>query len=299
METARLDLNLINSQVLSIVFIFSIFSGFRDSVAPNIGRFLDALNYTTLEIGLIINLSSVIIFFPVFILLFVLLYQTCKHNFIENIAGIIVSLIVGTVVGYWIGGLVGAVLSGYVISPSIFLYGNLLIEFAACSAAYIATKWRISTPNPQIVSERPVGVTLIAGFYVFLGVLLSFLSTFLFLSSYVSFEVFLLKPLILTELILLLGIASIIHFFIAHGFYKHRRWGWLVIFASTLMGIFLSINEIIFRFSLDAWLIIKILMLLLSIFIFIYILQPSIRIYFGIINPQSEKKEEGGSDLQG
>lgn len=187
--------------------------------------------------------------------------------------------------------------SGYPIVPSIFLFGSLLSQFAACSAAYVATKWKSPTSKTSMVNECPVGVFLIAVLYVILGLLLSVLASLLFLLSFtVSFEAVLLKPLILVGLILLLVIASVISFLIAYGFYVGRRWAWLVMFASALIGVFSSINQIIFRFSLDMWLIIKILMLFLSAFIFIYLLQSHIRIYFGVVNPSQESTSEASNN---
>lgn len=290
LEATKLNLTLISSRVFIVVFFYSIFSGFREYLhSIVIPRFLQDLGYTTLESNVINSLLSLAIFFTLTVSFFVVLYQSCKDKFIENIASIIVSLIVGTIVGYWIGGLIGFALSGYPIFPSIYLFGNLLTQFAACSAAYVATKWRISTPKPHTVTERPAGVTLVAVFYVFLALFLSVLTGLLLLSPYtISPEVFLLKPLILAGLIFLLGIASIIYFLIAYGFYAGRRWGWLVIFAYSLISIFSFTNQIIFRFYLDLWLLGEISLLLLSLFIFIYLLQPHVRIYFGIMNPQSE-----------
>jgi hypothetical protein len=255
------------------------------------------LGYTILEIDVISSLLNLAIFFSITVSLFVILYRTCKNEFIEKIASIIVSLIVGTIVGYWIGGLIGFALSGYLIFPSIYLFGNVLTQFAACAAAYVAAKWRISTPKPHTITKRPAGVTLVSVFYVFLGLVLSILTSLLVLSPYaLSSEVFSLKPLILAGLIFMLSIASIIYFLVAYGFYTGRKWGWLVIFAYSLISIFSFINQIIFRFYLDLWLLGETSLLLLSLFIFIYLLQSKVRIYFGIINPQSESMSENSGN---
>ncbi len=301
LSTVKFNLKLINIKVFFVVLAFSLFSGFYETIVPFLHPFIRDLGYTVMETGLITNLWETIVFFLNSILLFAVLYLICRRDFIENIASIIVSLIVATVAGYWIGGLLGvAVLQiGFSVSPSIFIFSNLLFEFAACSAAYVTARWRLSMPRTEIAYERPFGVALIAALYIILGISLTILTFVLFGLFYtVSLEAILNKPLIFIGLILLLAIASSMYFAVAYGFYRGRRWGWLVVFTSTLVGIFLSINQLVFRFYFDVWFIVKILVLLLDIFIFIYLLQPHVRIYFGIINPSLENISETSSSLQ-
>jgi len=132
-----------------------------------------------------------------------------------------------------------------------------------------------------------------------LGISLTILTCIAFGFIYIfSLEAFLSKTFIFVGLILLLAIASAIYFIVAYGFYRGSRWGWLVTFASTIIGIFLSINQLMYGFYFDVWLIVKILVLLLYVFVFIYLLQPHVRIYFGIVNPTPESTLENSGNQQ-
>jgi lysylphosphatidylglycerol synthetase-like protein (DUF2156 family) len=106
--------------------------------------------------------------------------------------------------------------------------------------------------------------------------------------SSIGFEVLFKKILLFAWIIALLSILSIAYLFIAYGFYRGRRWAWFTVFAFTLMGIFLTVNQLILMFNFGILFILRIVVLLLDIFILIYLMQPHIRIYFGIINPTSE-----------
>jgi hypothetical protein len=206
----------------------------------------------------------------------------------KDIASIIISIIIGTVMGYWIGGLLGLSVSSFPRSPSLFTISILLSEFGACAAAYLNIKWEQLTLRNSMVSERPFGVVLISVLYIILSLSSTVLNLVLFGLSSIGFEVLFNKILPLTLIIALLSILSIAYFFIAHGFYRGRRWAWFTVFAFTLMSILLSINQLITMFKFDILFILKIIVLLLDTFILIYLIQPYIRIYFGIINPTSE-----------
>ncbi len=74
-------------------------------------------------------------------------------------------------------------------------------------------------------------------------------------------------------------------------------WAWAVTFASTLVGIFSSLNAIILnsvfdRLLFDAWLVLKILVLVLGAAILVYLLQPHVRVYFGVVNPEPDTESE-------
>jgi len=88
--------------------------------------------------------------------------------------------------------------------------------------------------------------------------------------------------------VVVLSILSIACLFIAYGFYRGLRWAWFTVFASTLMGILLSINQLMLMPNFNILFILRIIALLLDILILVYLIQPYIRIYFGIINPTSE-----------
>lgn len=286
----KYNLKTIHVRVLLITVIFCAINGFYESFARTLPLFLHDLGYTFLEIGFVNYFLSMIVFILDSALFFVILYSICRRNFMENIANIIISLIIGTVVGYWIGGLLGLWMTPptFPTSPSIFTIGVLLSEFGACSAAYLNTKWNHLTPRTSIVSERPFGVVLISALYIVLSLLSTILALILLGLSSIRFEILFNKILLFISLIALLSVLSIAFFFIAYGFYRGRRWAWFAVFAFTLIGVLLSINQLILAFHLDILFILRILVFLIDVFIFVYLIQPSIRIYFGIINPTPE-----------
>lgn len=284
------NLKAIHVKALLTALVFCAFNGFYEALVSTLPSFLLDSGYTMVEIGVINYILNGIVFILDSALLFVILYSICRRNFMENISNIIISLIIGTVAGYWIGGLLGLLMSPsrFPTSPSIFTISILLSEFGACSAAYLNTKWNHLIPRTSMLSERPFGVILISALYTVLS-LLSTTLTFALLGLYtIELGILFEKTLLFTVLVALLSVLSLAYLFIAYGFYRGRRWAWFAIFALTFIGIFQSINQLILMFYFDVFFILRILVLLLDIFIFFYILQPRIRIYFGIINPVSE-----------
>jgi hypothetical protein len=287
---AKYNLKAIHVKILLTTLIFCVFSGFYEAVTPTLPLFLYDLGYASLEIGFITSILSIIVFILDSALLFVILYLICRRNFMKDIAGIVISIIIGTIVGYWIGGLLGLSVSSssFPRSPSLFTVSILLSEFGACAAAYLNIKWEQLTPRREMVSERPFGVVLISALYIVLSLSLTVLTLVVFGLSSIGFEALFKKILLFTLIIALLSILSIAYFFIAYGFYRGRRWAWFTVFAFTLMGILLSVNQLILIFNFDILFILRIVVLLLDTFILIYLIQPYVRIYFGIINPISE-----------
>jgi hypothetical protein len=291
LSTTKFNLKLVNPKVLLITFVSSAAGGLYEAISPFFPLFLGGLGYTTIEVGLAASFWNIIIFLLHSVLLFVILYLICRRSFMENVASIIVSIIAGTAAGYWVGGLLGFTVShsSFPTLPSLFIFSNVVCQFAACSAAYVNSKWRFLTSRKNIACERPFGVAIIAALYVVLGISLTILTcTVMGLFYIFPFEALLTKAFIFVGLVFLLVVASAIYFVVAYGFYRGNKWGWLVIFASTIIGMFLSINQLLFGFHFDVWLIAKILAPLLNIFVLIYLLQLHVRIYFGIVNPMSE-----------
>ena len=283
------SLKAIHVKILLATLIFCAPSGFYETVVPTLPLFLRDLGYTALEISFVMYILNVIIFILNSALLFVVLYLICRRNFLKNIASIIISIIVGTIVGYWIGGLLGlSVSSSFPRSPSLFTVGILLSEFGACAAAYLNIKWKQLTPRSEVSGGRPFVVAVISALYIILSLSLTFLTLVLLGLSSFELEFLFKKILLLTLTVVLLLILSFAYFFIAYGFYRGRRWAWFTVFASTLMGIFLSIDQLILMFNFNILFILRIIVLLLNTLILIYLVQPYIRIYFGIINPTSE-----------
>ena len=286
---AKYNFKTIHVKILLTTLIFCVFSGFYETVAPTLPLFLYDLGYTHAQIGFITSILSIIVFILDSALLFVVFYLICRRNFMKDIASIIISIIIGTIVGYWIGGLLGlSVSSSFPRSPSLFTVSILLSEFGACAAAYLNIKWEQLTPRSDVTPGRPFGVVLISALYIVLSLSLTVLTLVVFGLSSIGFEVLFKKILLFAWIIALLSILSIAYLFIAYGFYRGRRWAWFTVFAFTLMGIFLTVNQLILMFNFGILFILRIVVLLLDIFILIYLMQPHIRIYFGIINPTSE-----------
>lgn len=286
----KYNLKIISAKVLLITLIFCAIGGFYETFTPTLHLILHDLDYTVVEISFITYILSVLVFIIDSALFFVILYSICRRNFMENIANITISLIIGTALGYWIGGLLGLLMASprFLTSPSIFIIGILLAEFGACSAAYLNIKWNHAVPKPSMASKRPLGVVLISVLYVILSLLSTFLTIMLLGLSSIGFEVLFNKILLFAPLIALLSILSIAYLFIAHGFYEGRRWAWFAVFAFTLIGMLLSVNQLILAFYFYIFFILRFLVLLIDTFIFIYLLQPGVRIYFGVTNPISE-----------
>lgn len=290
LTVAKYNLKTIHVKILLTTLIFCVFGGFYETVAPALPLFLYKLGYASLEIGFITYILSVIVFILDSAMLFVILYLICRRNFMKDIAGIILSIIIGTIVGYWIGGLLGLSVSSlsFLRSPSLFTISILLSEFGACAAAYLNIEWEKLTPRSVMISERPFGVVLISALYIILSLSLTVLTLVAFGLSGIGFDFLFKKILLFVLTIVLLSILSIAYFFIAYEFYRGRKWAWFTVFAFTLMGILLSVNQLILMFHFDILFILRIVVLLLDAFILIYLIQPYIRIYFGIINPTSE-----------
>lgn len=284
------NLKAIHMKVLLITFIFCLISGFYEALAPVLPLILNDLGYTSIEIGFIIYILSVLVFILDSAVFFAILYLSCRRNFMENIASIVISLIVGTVVGVWVGGLLGLFVKFYrpPTSPSIFTIGVLLSEFGACSAAYLNTKWDRLTSKVNMSSEKPFGVVLISGLHIVLSLLTTFLILMLLGLSNIGFDVIFSKIFLFLPLAALLSVLSVAYFFIAYRFYKGRRWAWFAVFAFSLIGMLLLINQLIFAFQFGILFILRIVMLLIDVSILIYLVQLNVRMYFGVVNPASE-----------
>jgi len=141
-------------------------------------------------------------------------------------------------------------------------------------------------------------VTFVAAIYVISGIPLSILMGLLFgygaggsILSLVG------NALILVGIFVFVIIMFALYLVIAIGLCRGRMWAWAVTFASTSVGIFSSLNAIILnsvfdRLLFDAWLVLKILVLVLGAAILVYLLQPHVRVYFGVVNPEPDTESE-------
>jgi hypothetical protein len=216
-----------------------------------------------------------------------------------NVAGIIFSLITGSVVGRWIGGILGLPLS--VSAPPYLSLFNmpavLLGAFGVCSTVYISEKWKTLLSRAN-AGDRPLGVTFVAVICVISGILLSIIMGLLFgYGAEGSILSLVGNALVLVGIFVFVIIMFALYLVIAIGLYRGRMWAWAVTFASTLVGIFSSLNAIILnsvfdRLLFDAWLVLKILVLVLGAAILVYLLQPHVRVYFGVVNPEPDTESE-------
>jgi hypothetical protein len=184
-----------------------------------------------------------------------------------NVAGIIFSLITGSVVGRWIGGILGLPLS--VSAPPYLSLFNmpavLLGAFGVCSTVYISEKWKTLLSRAN-AGDRPLGVTFVAVICVISGILLSIIMGLLFgYGAEGSILSLVGNALVLVGIFVFVIIMFALYLVIAIGLYRGRMWAWAVTFASTLVGIFSSLNAILNsvfdRLLFDAWLVLKILVL--------------------------------------
>lgn len=278
---------MVHIKVLLTTFTFCAIGGFYEAVSIILPIILHDLGYSVFEISSTTYTLNVLVFILDSALFFVFLYSICRRNFMENIANIATSLIIGTVFGIWIGGLLGSLVKFQrsPTSPSIFTISVLLSEFGACSAAYLNTKWERLTSKANMTTERPFGVVLISVLYVILGFLSTFLALMLLGLLDIKFDIFFSKIFLYLPLVILFSVLSCAYFFIAHRFYKAKRWAWFAVFTSAIIGITIFINQLIFQFSFDILFILRIILLLIDASILIYLIRPGVRIYFGVINP--------------
>lgn len=299
MSATRFNLRLIDTKVFLITLVFSLFGGFYEPFIQSITSIYPKLGYSIVEMSAVLTIWGFNIFLLTSIPYFAALYSVCRKRFMGNVAGIIFSLITGSVVGRWIGGILGLPLS--VSAPPYWSLFNMLAvllgAFGACSTAYISEKWKTLLSRAN-AGDRPLGVTFVAVIYVISGILLSILMGLLFgygaggsILSLVG------NALILVGIFVFVIIMFALYLVIAIGLYRGRMWAWAVTFASTLVGIFSSLNAIILnsvfdRLLFDAWLVLKILVLVLGAAILVYLLQPHVRVYFGVVNPEPDTESE-------
>jgi hypothetical protein len=310
LSATRFNLRLIDTKVFLITLVFSLFGGFYEPFIQSITSIYPKLGYSIVEMSAVLTIWGFNIFLLTSTPYFAALYSVCRKRFMGNVAGIIFSLITGSVVGRWIGGMlslltpwIGGIL-GLPLSvsapPYLSLFNMLAVllgAFGVCSTAYISEKWKTLLSRAN-AGDRPLGVTFVAVIYVISGILLSIIMGLLFgygaggsILSLVG------NALILAGIFVFVIIMFALYIVIAIGLYRGRMWAWAVTFASTLVGIFSSLNAIILnsvfdRLLFDAWLVLKILVLVLGAAILVYLLQPHVRVYFGVVNPEPDTESE-------
>jgi len=299
--TARFNLRLIDIKILAVALTFSLWGGFYESAIQQVTLFLSKLGFSIVEIGATLTLWGWDMYLLITVLYFAMLYLACRRRFMENVASIILSLIVGSMFGRWIGGLLGF-LFGFPTPPtvsSLSMFAGLLSPFGACSAAYVSERWKNLISSAVVNIERPFGVALIAILYVISGVSLFILVGVLFGFGAESIPTLFSNTVIIAGSLVLVAVTFVLYLFVAYGLYHGRLWAWLVTFTSTMIGVFSSLNGIILGLSFDIWIILKILGFVLGVVVIIYLLQPHVRVYFGIINPKPANIVRNNMDTQG
>lgn len=295
------SLKIIESKILLLMLVFSFINGFWGVFRiffPIISR---DMGYSALEAGLISTALGHILFFINPILLFIVLFFTCNENLLRKIASSIISLILGSLVGYWLGGLSAAgtlavshsealwagslsILSQSLYSASI---SNVLIGFAAVTSAFIVTRWKASLPESSPLLERPFGIIVLSVIYIVFGVLSTFIFPLILLHPLLA-GIFFTKLFLGINLVLLLALGGSSQILIGMGLCIGRKWGWIPAFISAVASILVSIQELTLYEHFDMLGVsILALALFLGVVIAVYLLQPPVRRYFGLVNPPS------------
>jgi hypothetical protein len=204
---------------------------------------------TAAAFGLLMNGYSFLVN-PV--LLFVAFYRICGRDFSDRAASTLISVVLGVVVGAVFGwvvvGGVFALTTEYALLSSLGLIlqvfqsrvaGNVLLALAAVAFAPVVRRWdeKLVGEGQELKVQRPLEVSVASAVYVLGGVLALFVWPFLFVLQLSTGSAYL---ALVTAAVVLVVIGGVIQLFIGYGVYKGRRWGWLVAFAASLIGLVLN-----------------------------------------------------------
>lgn len=201
---------------------------------------------TSLAFSLLMNKYSFLLN-PV--LLFVAFYKVCGSQFLHRPARTLISAILGATIGPVLGwAVVGGAfalanvygLAASLETTSLTLQSvvtiNVLLAISAMVFATVA-RWgdeKQLVGDQGLKVERPLEISVASGVYVLGEILALCVSPFLFTFRYETGSAYL---ALLTATIVLVLIGGIIELFIGYGIFKGRRWGWLVGFGASLIGL--------------------------------------------------------------
>ena len=230
--------------MLTFGFASTAMNVFRISFQVYLSRTL-AFNSSS-AFGLLMNEYSFLLS-PV--LLFIAFYKICGRTSSERFAGALISLILGVVLGAVLGlVLAGGILAltnlfGIVYSLTLFSQGlqsfvtaSVLEAFSALAFAAAVRKWdeKLLTRYQELKVRRPLEISIAAGIFALSGILALCVMPFLIVYPYESGSAHL--DLIIAT-VALVAIGGFIELFVGYGIFKGSKWGWLVGFGASLVGL--------------------------------------------------------------
>jgi len=189
------------------------------------------------------------------VLMFLAFYRVCGQNFPEKAGSSIVSFVAGSLAGQVIGGLImSGVLStttefgfisglGILFSELEFGVGSdVLLALAAVASAWLVRKWdeMLLQAQPEWRFQRPFEISLASVLYVTFGILTLLVVPILGLFSLGLGR----NPIDLWltgGVVILLVISGLSQITIGYGVYKGKRWGWMVAFMISSIGLALNV----------------------------------------------------------
>lgn len=190
------------------------------------------------------------------VLAFVMFYRFCGRSFMEKAASTLISVVLGAVVGAVIGWLIvgGVVAStlGFPLLSSLSLIsqglqssvvGNTLLALAAVAFATMVRRWdeKLLGSGQRLTVERPFEVSVASVVYVLSGVLVLCVSPLLLVLQEASES----YSALFVSVVVLVVIGGFVELLIGYGVYKGRRWGWLVAFGGSLIGLVINASTLI------------------------------------------------------
>jgi hypothetical protein len=196
------------------------------------------------------------------VLLFVAFYRICGRNLLEKPAATLISVVLGSVagaiIGWFVVGGIFALTIGYPLISSLGLIspgfqfrvaGDVLVAIAAVALTPVVKRWdeKLAGEGQEWMVQRPLEVSVASAVYVLSGILVLCVSPFLFVLQFNTDTAYL---AFVSAAIVLVVIGGVIQVLVGYGVYRGRRWGWLVMFAASLTGLFfnaLTIGSLVFE----------------------------------------------------
>jgi hypothetical protein len=260
---------------------------------------------------LVVDIPYEILYAYSFLVNFVLFYYLCGRDgaIQEKPASTVISLLFGGFVGTWVGGLTATFLlpvlgmkdfrftSGLSMLPNV-MQQNLLFDIVLAVATMLSL-WFVLQWDEKLIeagfesrTEAPPDIILVSALYVVSGILS--LCVLPLLNIIPSFGNELWSLWLIVTLIPLVAVNAAAQIIIAVSIYKGKRWGWLIAFAASLIGVcFNAVSLTIYGFQLLLLagfsnlilLTATVIALALNIITIIFLLTSSSRHHCKIVNP--------------
>lgn len=299
-------MKIVEFRILLVMLVFSFISGFWGLLRIYFPLIFRGMGYSVTEISLTNTALNHILYIVNPILLFIVLFFTCNKDLLMKIASTIISLILGSLVGYWLGALCATGTLSVTYSETVwasslstlsqFLYsasiGNMLIGFAAVASASMVARWKTSLLKSNLLLEKPFGIVVLSAIYIVFGVLATFIFPLILLYPLLA-DIFFTRLLLAISLVLLLTLGGLSQIVIGIGLYMGRKWGWIPAFISAVASILVSIQELtLYKYFGMLGVSILAIALFLSVVIALYLLEPHVRSYFGLVNPPTSRERQ-------